>query len=435
MNQFIHIIKFEWKSLWRSSMVRALIVVTLGAGIYGIFFGKFEIDKQRTRIAQVQSHEKSHFDSLLIWAKLDTAISTNNKKFQRAVSPTGVGWNKHFTYYMTHEPSAIAGLCLGQRDLYSVYYGFDVTALHKQIYVGELANPMKLLTGNFDLSYVFVFIFPLLIISLFYSLYAAEKEGGTLPLLRAQPIELFSTLASKGALRFALVLLLATILLLLAFLFQGVSITANFGSFLQWLFIIYSYCLFWLVIMTGIICLKTSAALSAMLGLGAWLIFTLVTPAILNLTVSAGKPLPKRAETIHAIRTLNDKNWESPKSFVFSQFYKENPNYNQGDTTDFNKWYYASFTILDAKARELNDQFEKQVIERNRIISQWQWLAPGAMVHEKLAAISKTDRSSHLEFLQKVEAYHQELKDIYYPQIFSGKLFTVNDLKVLEKML
>ena len=435
MKKFLHILQFEWKSLWRSNILKALLIVTFGAGIYGIYFGKFEIDKQNARIAQVQQYERQHFDSLLHWATLDTTVVTHKEKYEKAVSPVGVGWTKHFTYYIANDPPPLAGLCLGQRDLFPSYYGFNVTSLHKQIYVGELANPMKLLTGNFDLSYVIVFLMPLLIVALFYNLYAAEKEGGTLPLLRSQPTTLFFTLVSKGFLRFVLVIILAMLLLALAFLLQGISLLTHAGLFMKWLLLIAGYCFLWTLVMAGIVWLRQSAALSAMLGLGTWLILTLVMPAMLNLFVLADEPLPKRSEIIHALRNLNDKHWESPKSYVFDQFYPENPRYDQSDTTDFNKWYYASFTLLDAKAKSLNEQFEGQVATRNELLHRWQWLAPAAAVHEKLSSIAKTDRNSHVAFLQQVESFHQDLKDVYYSRIFETEQFDYDDLLELRSML
>ena len=211
MKTLIHITSFEWKTLWRSNTLKVLLFVIIGAGVYGIFFGKFEIDKQEASISQVQQHERQQFDSLLHWANLDTTVAGNKENFLKAVSPTGSGWNKHFTYYLTNKAPDAAGLCLGQRDLFPAYYGFNVTDLARQVNTSELANPMKLLTGNFDLSYVFVFLFPLLIVALFYNLYAGEKEGGTLLLLQSQSTPLKMILISKGLIRLLIVWGLATL--------------------------------------------------------------------------------------------------------------------------------------------------------------------------------------------------------------------------------
>ncbi|MEM9324692.1 MAG: DUF3526 domain-containing protein [Bacteroidota bacterium] len=435
MSKLLHILSFEWRNLWRSHTLKVLLLVVLCAGVYGIYFGKFEVDKQDARIKQVQQFERQQFDSLLTWVQLDTTIAANEKKYQAAVSPTGVGWTKHFTYYLAHDPPPAAGLCLGQRDLFPAYYGFNVTDLARQVNTSELANPMKLLTGNFDLSYVFVFLFPLLVVALFYNLYAAEKEGGTLPMLQSQSTSLRTVLLSKGILRIKIVLGLATVLLLLGFLLQGISILDYGALFFRWLLLAYGYCLIWVALMGIVVWLRRSAALSAMIGLGVWLLFALITPAMLNLFVLANEPLPNRSEVIHTVRTLNDQNWQNPKTFVLDQFYQDNPHYNDGDTTNFDKWYYASFTLLDKEANAMKAQFEAQVRKRNALLDQWAWMAPAAMVHEQFSALSATDRDSHLDFVQEVYAYHEGLKDLYYERIFGGLSFTAEDLKTLEQKL
>lgn len=412
-----------------------MLLVVFGAGIYGIYFGKFEMDKQEARILQVQQYERQQFDSLLTWVNLDTSLVGNKEKYQKAVSPIGSGWNKHFTYYLAHEAPPAAGLCLGQRDLFPVYYGFNVTDLARQVNTGELANPMKLLTGNFDLSYVFVFLFPLLVVALFYNLYASEKEGGTLSLLQSQSTALRKIILSKGLLRLFIVWGLAVILLLLGFLFQGISIGGKSLLFVQWLLIIFAYVMIWTVIMGCVVSLRLQSSLSAMLGLGFWLVFTLITPALLNLFVLANEPLPNRAEMIHTLRTMNGENWDNPKSFVLERFYEESPEYNDGDTVDFSKWYYASFTLLDKEANALNKEYEIQVNKRNALLEEWEWIAPAAMVHEKLSELSDTNRESHLRFVQEVHDYHKSLKELYYARIFEKGQFTVQDLKTLEKLL
>ena len=385
MKTLFHILSFEWKNLWRSNTLKVLLLVVFGAGIYGIYFGKYEIDKQEVRISKVKQYERQQFDSLLAWAGLDTTFAENKKKYLQAVSPTGVGWGKHFTYYLTHEAPGAAGLCLGQRDLYPAYYGFDVADLARQINVGELANPMKLLTGNFDLSYVFVFLFPLLIIALFYDLYAGEKEGGTLSLLQSQSTSLGMILFGKGLLRLLIVWGLATALLALGFLLQGISLRSNGQLFIQWILIILGYCLLWTILMGIIVWFRQRSALSAMLGLGAWLIFTLITPALLNLFIATHHPLPNRANVLHEIRAVNDQIFQSSRSFVYDQFYQQYPGMGTVDTAEFKPWYYAGFTLLDKKANTFNEEIEIQVSERNTLLKKWEWLAPAALVHEKLS--------------------------------------------------
>lgn len=432
MKTIMHILGYEWLSLWRSNMLKVLLIVIAGAGIYGIYFGKFEIDKQKARIAEVKEYELQKFDSLLTWSELDTTIAKNKRKYELAVSPAGVGWTLHFAYAKVNNPGPVSGLCLGQRDLYPSYYRITMTDLARQTNTGDLANPMKLLTGNFDLSYVFIFLFPLLVVSLFYNLFAGEKEGGTLQLLESQPVSLPVILISKGLLRLFIVLSMATVLLLLGFTLQSISIGQNWSIFIQWILVIYTYIVIWTILMGCVVWLKRGSSLSAMIGLGIWLVFTLITPAMINLFVLAKKPLPNRTEMIHVLRNQNDAIWESPKSYVLDQFYADNPEFNDGDSINFYKWYYASFTILDKEASLLNAKFEEQVRDRNEMLEKWEWLAPAALTHETLSHISSTDRYHHLQFLKEVQQYHNELKDLYYTKIFAEKSFSQEDLLSLK---
>ncbi len=435
MRTILHILSFEWKTLWRSNTLKVLMLVTLGAGIYGIYFGKFEIDKQNERIAFVKDYEREKFDSLLVWARLDTTITENKEKYEQAVSPQGVGYTLHFAYCIANQPAPTAGLCLGQRDLYPSYYRITMTDLSRQMNTGELANPMKLLTGNFDLSYVFVFLFPLLIIALFYNLYAGEKEGGTLSLLQSQSVPLRSILLSKALMRMLVVFGLAFLLLVLGFVLQGITLGDNSGLLFQWLVVVFGYCLVWMILMGAIVALRRSSALSAMLGFGLWLIFTLITPTLINLFVLANEPLPNRTTMIHELREESGKNWDNPKSYVLNQFYQEKPEFNDGDSIDFYKWYYASFAVLDLKAKDMKAGFEQQVNKRNTLLEKWMWLAPAAIVHNGLSKLSNTDSDSQKDFMREVEKNHTELKNIYYTRIFAKEQFSIQDLENIERRL
>ena len=435
MRTLVHILSYEWKNLWRSNTLKVLMVVVFGAGVYGIFFGKFEIDKQRNRIAQVEEYERQKFDSLLVWAKLDTTIAANKEKYEQAVSPTGVGWAVHFAYAVPNNPAPTSGLCLGQRDLYPSYYRITMTDLARQMNVGELANPMKLMTGNFDLSYVMVFLLPLLVVALFYDLYAREKEEGTLALLKSQSVSVAKLFICKGILRLLIVWGIAAVLLLLGFLIQDISLSDQFGLFVQWTSVSFGYTLIWVILMGLIVYLRFGSALTAILGLGVWLLFTLIVPALLNLFVLANEPLPNRADLVHEVRELNDLIWEEPRSFVFDKFYPENPQYDADDTTTFDKWYYAGFRLVDQEANVMKKGIEEQVSRRNELLSKWEWLAPAAMVHERLSQLSETDRNSHLAFVEEVYAYHADLRKLYYDRIFSNEQFSIDDLELLSSSL
>jgi ABC-2 type transport system permease protein len=299
----------------------------------------------------------------------------------------------------------------------------------------EFANPLKLLSGDFDLSYVLVFIFPLLIIILFYSLYSAEQERGTLSLLKAQSSNIYEVFFGKALVRVLILFSLTLVLLILGFVLQGISILENLGLFVQWLTILGLYYLAWVLFIGVLVSLKYNSTKTAMLALSTWLVITVISPALLDLILFSKEPPPNRSNSIHVIRTASDQFWKKPKSFVWDQFYQNNPKLNHGDTTNFVKWYYASMTLNDQKAEVLNSGYEKQVENRNEQLENYSWLAPAAKVNQLLSATVRTDRASFMHFRQATKAMHKELQDFYFEHIFSDETFTDGDLKMLESKL
>src|SRR4030095_593469 len=103
----------------------------------------------------------------------------------------------------------LSALSVGQSDLYPYY--FKVSRQSKQTFVtnDEIENPTNLLAGRFDLSFVIIYLLPLLILALSYNLISAEREQGTLAMMMSQPVALRSFVAGKVGLRGIVVLLLA----------------------------------------------------------------------------------------------------------------------------------------------------------------------------------------------------------------------------------
>ena len=111
--------------------------------------------------------------------------------------------------YAMARPGPLAALAVGQGDLYPYY--FKMTNRSKQTFINndEIENPTNLLAGRFDLGFVTVFLFPLLILAMSYNLISAEREQGTLAMALAQPVRLRTLAMGKAAFRAAVVLTLA----------------------------------------------------------------------------------------------------------------------------------------------------------------------------------------------------------------------------------
>jgi ABC-2 type transport system permease protein len=79
------------------------------------------------------------------------------------------------------------------------------------IHNNDIENPSHLLSGHFDLAFVIVYLFPLLIFALSYNLLSAEREIGTLRLLMSQPLALRTLVPGKVLVRAGALLALAVV--------------------------------------------------------------------------------------------------------------------------------------------------------------------------------------------------------------------------------
>lgn len=212
-------------------------------------------------------------------------------------------------------------LANGQADLFPSYYEINTRPRNELITftkTGEFQNPLMMLVGNFDLSFLFVYLYPLLIIALCFNLLSAERENGTLRMLLSQPLPLRRLIVGKLIPRMILLLGLGLILPFAAYF------VSNFGSpnphfttaeiifrLTGWALIIAVYGLFWFFVCVLIASRGKSSAFNAIATTAVWLFLAVLLPSIISLTADFLYPTPSRATLTQEIRRIereiNDK--------------------------------------------------------------------------------------------------------------------------------
>ncbi|HTF82355.1 MAG TPA: hypothetical protein VL947_11540, partial [Cytophagales bacterium] len=174
------IFKHEWVKLTRSKTKVCFLISVLLIGIYAIHYGNMEIKKQKSNMAFAENECRSYAIKSIESLDGDTSLW----QYRVATRPGFARWIT--PYFAALHPSPFASLSIGQRDLSSYFHNLTGLSLYMQLYRPEISNPHKLLAGNFDLSFVVIFLFPLLILALTFDLVSAEKEMGTFPMLVLQ---------------------------------------------------------------------------------------------------------------------------------------------------------------------------------------------------------------------------------------------------------
>lgn len=421
--------KYEYLHFTRNRFQVSILFLTILLGFYAIYYGCTEIEKQNQVIRQVKQSNTEQLLKITDGFKADTTTSEGKKAWQLSAMP-GYAWHRH-QFAAAFEPSALAPLSIGQRDLQPYYYKLSAMSLYYQVFQNEIANPQKLLAGNFDLSFVLVYLFPLLIIAFCYSILSSEKDKGVLPLLKSQSIAIRKIISFKLLFYFVLLTGIAILLCITGFIFSGAGIT-NLGEMILWILTVLAYFIFWFTVLFVIISLNKNSAFNAITGIGCWLFFLIIIPALINIVITVTMPLNSHVLSGISRRTgVFDEEIEENHKVVIREFLKAYPEYHSGDTA-FNKNLFAkghaAFTVLkDGTSRKLVESYQNQVNQRDQIAGYFNMINPAVSAQSLFDAITKSNLYAFQSFNKSVTAFHRQLVRFYYSRLFSDKNLKQSD--------
>jgi ABC-2 type transport system permease protein len=258
------VMRHEWRSLVADHTLR--VVVPLFALVigYGVYNGAAWVRFQRATLDAARQEEGARYAK----AKAEVAaIEQGGKPASPFANPrlASVAAGRTGPRYAALPPAPLAALSVGQSDLYPYY--FKVSSQSKQTFAAndEIENPSNLLAGRFDLAFVIIYLYPLLILALSYNLISAEREQGTLQLMMSQPVSLRSFVAGKVWLRASVVLALAVGFSLAGFLLSGASLGAEGAlvRLLLWVAVVAGYGAFWFALAVAVNARRRLARLRA----------------------------------------------------------------------------------------------------------------------------------------------------------------------------
>ncbi len=412
MNKLRILIKFEWLNFRADKGLLILTALALLAGLYGIYYGTTEIERQRENIAALEVLTEQNVEEMKM-------------KYPGDADAGDLGYY-HSTFAVNH-PDSWAGLSMGQRDLNPYYLKLRLLNLQSQLYDTENINPLKVLSGNFDLAFVLVYLFPLLIIGLCFNILSVEKEQGTLPLLLSQPIGPALIVGAKLVFRIILVLGMALFLSVLAMWWGRVVPDVRV---VLWFGVVVLNCLFWFGVAFLVAALQKNSAFNAVTLLGVWLLLTIVIPALLNVYVSVKQPVPQALALTIQQREVVHGGWDKPKGETMEKFFALYPQWR--DTAEIEggfawRWYYAFQHLGDVAVADLAKSYEEGLYARQQLVNSLNVLSVPVNVQGVLNAMAGSDLPAHLDFLKSASRYHDSLREFYYPFLYRQVPFTHAD--------
>lgn len=430
------LMKYEWRNL---SADRAPLAVSLvlGAAIaYGAFNGSGWVRFQRGAIAEALSEERERLDR--IRAEIPEVESGRKtvSAFADPRLPQSFGRNMG-TRYAVMPPAALGSLAIGQSDLYPYYFRVSTGSKESFLNNDEIENPVHLLAGRFDLAFVFLYLYPLVILAFSYNIVSAEKESGTLALTMSQPVSLGRIVMAKVLLRALFVLALAVVLSVGGVVIGGADLAAEGARWrlLMWAGVTAAYGAFWFALAIAVNALGRGSATNAMTLAGAWLLLVIVIPSVLNVAVKAAHPVPSRVELIQAIRVAGDESTRQG-SKLLARYLEDHPELappssGPGGPPDFGTLLVAVNEATERKVQPVLAEFDAQLANQQRMVDRFRYLSPAIVAQAAFNDLAGSSSHRYQHFLTQVDEYHRQWRGFLVPRILKKEKLSTADLDKL----
>lgn len=405
--------QLEFKLFFRSSSSWIGIFVLLITGFAGLYFGKTFIARQEAVIEKAAILQKKNTFKNIEHFGDDIGLLFFHNKFTLANAPDN--W---------------AAFANGQRDINPYLISVTMLGLEGQLYDTDINNPVSLLLGNMDLSFVFIFLFPLVIIAFTYNLLSEQKESGIWSLLRAQTNQSFQVIWQKFLVRVAVIFSVALLLLLAAMFYLALPQDVTFLSVTV---LILLYLSFWFAVSFFFISLGKSSNFNASALIAVWVLLCIVIPASFNLFLTRKYPVPEALQNVINQREGYHEKWDMAKDVTMKPFFKHYPQlkkYPFPEKKTFSwYWYYAMQQMGDDQALASRLAIEKKLASRQDFTDIFTFFLPTIQTQLGLNKMAGSDLATHLEFQQAVRKYHEQIRLHFYPAIFLNRDVNDTDIK------
>lgn len=420
------------RTLW---LVSSLFIVIIG---YGLFNGITQARLKEEALASVlaaQTRGEAGIRTLLGQIYNEGAVPD---PFANPADPSSLGGGYGARYaYMPISP--LAPLAFGQSDIRPDYYKVTNRSRINFLTDAEIENPWNLLSGHFDLAFVVVYLFPLLIFTVSYNFLSIEREQGTLRLVLSQPIGLPILAAAKVTVRAGVLLAWALVVpfVALTILRPETRSAAYLWPLLGWAALLVAYAAFWFALALAVNAFGRSSAANALALVSLWIACVLVSPVLLNVIVSVASPVPSRTELATRTRLVTGEALTRYATLLNADYqYIDKPDVLRPKDGRIQiagrmRGTYLMEKDVDDQLDGLLATFDRQLGDQQRLVSRYGIVSPAIVAYEGLTAVAGTGVARHLHFQRQIAAYHRAWRDFFEPKILDGLAVTLADLDKL----
>lgn len=438
MNRFQYNFKYEWISLVRSRWVQGLSLLLLILCLFAMHNGQLKVNKRLEDLAGAKAaKEAANATAKLLLDSLESGLPVAVPAWQQPDLPAVVG--NYYPRLAAMPPPPLALVATGQSDLFTHFVQPTLREEAMLLNFTELSNPVQLLFGSFDLSFVLIYLLPLIVIAFTFDLLSAEREQGSLRLLATQPLRLVGWLLQKSALRFALLAILLGASLKLSLWLNGISLVEHWNEGISHLLALsFGYLLFWFGLAFVVNLLGHSSAYNAISLLGIWVALVLLVPAVLNQVANTLYPVPSRARMVNDMRVMKaEANREQNE--IMEEYLRDHPELAGmvagGSATTDGYWqrYFAAQNIVQKRMQPLLEEYDSQLERQQQWVQQLRLLSPALLLQAGLQEIAGSASRHYQDYRRQVVDFAGQWRDFFLPLIFKNEKITSTVLTQLPE--
>lgn len=377
------------------------LVLLLTVGVISILTGKQYLVKQEKAIAAAQVYQEESIKKNVEYHRDDLGLLLYYLRFT-----------------LVKKPANISAISIGQSDVNPLLQAVTIRGLEGQKYDTDFENPSLLMSGNLDLGFVIIYLFPLVLIAMTFNLYSEEKELGTWRILAAQTSRKALFLLKKLVVRILFVFGVLFFLMFLASVTLQIPLEQNFWAiFLQSVL----YLLFWSALCFWIISLQKNSNFNALTLISIWVVLTILFPALVNNYVINTYQVPEALDAMVEQRDGYHEKWDLEKAATMVSFLEAYPQFSKYDVPEDEFswiWYYGMQHMGDLTAKETSEEMTEKIMLRNTVSEKIALFVPTMHAQLSFNTLAGTDMLNHLDFLIALTEFHEKLRLGFYPKIF-----------------
>jgi ABC-2 type transport system permease protein len=400
--------RHEWRLLTASAVVH-VVLAAFGAALFGSALLGVARTARDERVFEEYTQRLAHGRTTSGMLGADVVANDN-------------GW------LALMPPAPLGVLAAGQSDVYPTYMKVTARSVDSLVTGDQIEHPLAVASGHFDVAFVVLFLYPLLIFAVSFDLTATERDRGTLRMVLAQPVRLGSVVAGKLLARVVLLALpVAMIPLVISAAVQGVAVLA---PLVAWTMAVLAYGSIWHGIALIVNARGWNAPTNALVLAGIWLMFAVVGPATVNLLIAVVYPMPSRVEAaVQARAATQDATLQGSRDL--GQFLQDHPtsaNVGRDGMRQFAALQAARDLQVADRLEAVDRAFGAQLERQRRLASWLSVLSPTMVAQHVLLETAGTGMSRFEHFEAAAREFQREWKGYFEPRVLDAAMLGASDI-------